>query len=143
VIRTRDGATMMASSNTESVDVSTFEQWYRAPLIGDLHVLGNLSGIGLPVSARSDVRNDYCGVPRPMQGVTVGAIEHSVSPSCDTIPPPHAEEPGGGEGSGSGHGNGNPAPDEAGCCDSSGGAGSGLLALGVLGALVGVRRRRR
>jgi hypothetical protein len=137
IIRTRDSATMMASSNLESVTTQMFAQWYEMPLAGNLRLVGDVSGLIGAGPARADVPNDYCGVTRPADMVALGAIEHSM-PGCDTVPPPHADptDPGGGSGSNGGNPPGN---DAGGCCDTSGGAGSLPLALGVL---LAVRRRR-
>jgi parallel beta-helix repeat protein len=139
--RTRDNGTLMASSNVENISVATFQSWYQAPLAGDLHVIGDITGLVGTGPARNDVVNDYCGVLRPTSASSLGAIEHSVNPSCETVPPPHADdpmEPGGGSND---PGGGGDEPGDAGCCDSSGGASSLPLAIGVL--LVGLRRRRR
>jgi uncharacterized protein (TIGR03382 family) len=139
-VRTRDGATMAATMNQEDVAVTTFQQWYRQPLLGDLHVIGDVSSLLDHGTARHDVPNDYCGATRPLLTIALGAIEHSL-PGCETVPPPHAMDPDGGGGGGDAGPRGtDPAPMDGGCCDSSGSAGSLPLALGVLGLL---RRRRR
>lgn len=139
VVRTRDSATMTASSNMENVATSMFAQWYMAPLTGDLRVIGDVSTLVGAGPARSDVPNDYCGVTRPTGDIALGAIEHSV-PGCTTVPPPHANDPTnpGGDDVGT-NGDATPPGDGGGCCDTSGGAGSLPLALGVL---LLVRRRR-
>lgn len=142
MVRTRDNAMMMASGNIENVDVPTFQQWYRQPLVGDLHVIGDITGLVGKGSPRPDVPNDYCGAIRPTTMIAVGAIEHSL-PGCETVPPPHATDPtdpgGGGD---AGTQGGDPPGTGGGCCEtSSGSAGSLPLAVGVL--LVLRRRRRR
>jgi uncharacterized protein (TIGR03382 family) len=138
-IRTRDNATMTASLNMESVATTMFAQWYRQPLTGDLHVIGDVSSLVAGGPARTDVLNDYCGVIRPTTMIAVGAIEHSVQ-GCETVPPPHATDPTDPGSGDAGPNGGGGTPSDGGCCDASGDPALVPLALGVLVAL---RRRRR
>jgi uncharacterized protein (TIGR03382 family) len=138
VIRTRDGGTMTKTTNQENVDLAAFQQMYRAPQSGDLHVVGSVTSLVGMGAVRADVPNDYCGAIRPDDMISLGAIEHALS-GCETVPPPHAVEPPDPGGSNTGGGN-DPSDDGGGCCDSSGSAGALPLGLGVLALL---RRRRR
>ncbi|HUS30241.1 MAG TPA: hypothetical protein VMZ53_17155 [Kofleriaceae bacterium] len=141
VPRTRDGGTMTAGANMENVAVVKFQEWYRAPLTGDLAAIGDVTSLVGGGIARTDVPNDYCGATRPAGKISLGAIEHAHL-GCETVPPPHADDPID-PGMGDGSGGDDESPTDGGCCDSSGGAGSLPLGLGVLIALAGIGRRRR
>jgi hypothetical protein len=86
-IRTRDGGTMTENGNRMNVDASEFTAWYRAPLDGDLAVIGDVSELIASAPMRADVTDDYCAATRPTGALTMGALEHSV-PTCDTTRPP-------------------------------------------------------
>jgi len=137
VVRTRDAATMMATGNMENVDVAMFAAMYRAPLEGDLAVIGDVGPLQGAGPARGDVRDDYCAAMRPAGALTLGAIEHSVG-SCDTTRPPVDPDP-------------EPPPTSDGVPDMPGGAGGGCcqtqpaadpFALALIVAW-GLRRRRQ
>lgn len=134
VIRPRDGGTVTASNNLASV--TTFDSWYLAPLVGDLKVMGDVSSLIGAGPARNDVQDDYCGRPRPLGMVTLGALEHSLG-DCVTTTPPMTPD-GGMDPTGP---NDDPPSDDAGCCSSTTKPSSIALAFGVLALLV--RRRRR
>jgi uncharacterized protein (TIGR03382 family) len=89
VPRTRDGATMNATGNMTNVDVAQFDTWYLTPLMGDLSVTGDVSTLIGAGPTDASVTNDYCAKPRPVGSpYTLGALEHSVTPGCDTRRPP-------------------------------------------------------
>lgn len=143
VVRTRDTATMTAASNRENVSVAMFSSMYRAPLAGDLVVMGDVASLIGAGPMRADVLDDYCGALRPSGMYTLGAIEHSLG-GCETTRPPVTEpvDPGGDVTQP--HGDGlptDPSPGDAGCCDASGRGGPGAFLLG-LAVLVRLRRRR-
>ena len=106
-IRDRNGASHVAGTNLEQVDVADFSSWYEAPLQGDLALQGDVSELIGAGEAHPDVSDDYCGRPRPAVP-TLGALEHSLE-NCATLPPPGPPvdpgEGGSGEG-GSGGGDG-------------------------------------
>ena len=144
VIRTRDGATMAATDNQQSVAVATFAGWYRAPLAGDLAVVGDVSALVGAGPARGDVPDDYCGAARPAGPFTLGAIEHALA-GCDTTRPPDVGGGGGGGAPDAGPlGDGGMVDDAGspgGCCEAGAdGAGWPILVVAVV---IGVRRRRR
>ena len=148
VARIRDGATMTSTDNRENVSLATFQGWYQAPLVGDLTVTGDVTGLHGIGPVRADVVDDYCGAARPTGPYTLGAIEHTAGGCVTTRPPvvdPPVEPPqgDGGPGPGGDAGTGGTEPDATGCCEASGGRGGpGALALGLL-VVLGVRRRRR
>jgi len=141
-IRDRDGATHTATGNLEQVDGATFTAIYRAPLAGDLVVIGNtdtLTGMG---PARVDVTDDYCAHARPSGPLTLGAIEHALL-GCETLAPPVDPDPDPVVTDSTPPGDDFPVPPSGGggCCDSGAGA-PGSIALGLaLVALVSARRR--
>lgn len=142
-VRTRDGATMTATDNVEDVAVGQFTAWYRAPLAGDLTVVGDVSS--LIGAGPASVTDDYCAQPRPASALTLGAIEHSL-PGCDTTRPPVDPDPAPPSGTDGGvtGGDGGAAVDDddgGGCCRTTRGP-DASVALLVLAALVGRRRRR-
>lgn len=145
VIRTRDGGTMMESGNRMSVDAAQFTAWYRAPLDGDLAVIGDVGELIGSAPMRADVLDDYCGATRPSGALTMGALEHSV-PVCDTTRPPMSTPvgPGGGDGAPGGDAGNADNPDGGdggggGCCQAPGRPD----ALPVLLVLLALARRRR
>jgi hypothetical protein len=133
----------MESGNRMSVDAAQFTAWYRAPLDGDLAVIGDVGELIGSAPMRTDVTDDYCGATRPSGALTMGALEHSV-PVCDTTRPPMATpvDPGGGDGTPGGDaGNGdNPAGGDGGGCCQAPGRPDALPVLLVV--LVLLRRRR-
>ncbi|MCX5747224.1 MAG: right-handed parallel beta-helix repeat-containing protein [Proteobacteria bacterium] len=142
VVRTRDGATMTATSNREAVALSTFQTWYVAPLVGDLTAIGDLvTPIGT-VPTRTEVPDDYCAKPRS-SGMTVGgAIDHLQGGCVTTVPPV------GPDGGPSDHTpvNGDAGMDGAsagGCCSTQTRDGSrgGTICLAI-GVLLGIGRKR-
>lgn len=144
VARIRDGATMTSTNNLESVTVAMFSAWYRAPLVGDLAVTGDVASLIGAGPMRTEVPDDYCGALRPAGAFTLGAVEHSL-PACDTTRPPIPE--GGSNVSDAGVGGGGDGgtdpvdPPATGCCQTgSSGPTSVLLALLVIGL---ARRTRR
>ncbi|HEY5946316.1 MAG TPA: chondroitinase-B domain-containing protein [Kofleriaceae bacterium] len=88
MIRTRDGAALSESGNQMNVATSQFAAWYRAPLDGDLAIIGDVTALIGSAPMRTDVKNDYCAALRPSGALTMGALEHSVMPQCDTTFPP-------------------------------------------------------
>ena len=141
-IHLRDGGTFTDGGNMTNVADTTFAAWYRAPLAGDLAVIGDVSSLISAGPMRPDVTNDYCAQARPATMLTLGAIEHSVG-TCDTTRPPVGMPPGGGSDAGV-----QPGDDEGtgggGCCQT-GGRSDGALALGlalVVGVLLARRRSR-
>jgi len=148
--RIRDTATMSESGNMTNVAVSQFQAWYTAPLTGDLSVKGDVSSLIGAGPMRTDVTNDYCGAARPSGGLTVGALEHSVVPLCNTTRPPVQTDPGtGGDGNPSGDGGiGDPGgggnTGGSGCCQSQPTPdGAALILLLVLGHVARSRRPHR
>src|SRR5690606_127366 len=95
VARERNGGTITTSmGNMTNVSVAQFEMWYAAPLTGDLSVVGDVSSLIASAPPDADVTNDYCAQPRPSSGqYTVGALEHSITPQCDTTRPPVGTDP--------------------------------------------------
>jgi hypothetical protein len=94
VPRTRDGGMMTASANITDVAVTQFDAWYQTPLMGDLTVTGDVSSLVGAGPMHTSVTNDYCAKPRPLGAAyTVGALEHSVTPGCDTRRPPVSVDP--------------------------------------------------
>jgi len=160
-IRNRDGATSSASANRQNVAVEEFSSWYRAPLSGDLSVVGNVGALEGEGPASASVTDDYCGASRPRSGLTLGALEHALDPGCDTTKPmltaddgadggggadggqtgtPDAGTDGGEPGSG-GADAGDDQPDAVGCGCASGGVASSVLPFILLGGAI-LRRRR-
>ncbi|HEY5925849.1 MAG TPA: hypothetical protein VIV11_29380, partial [Kofleriaceae bacterium] len=122
LIRTRDGATMTMSGNLPNIGAALFLSWYRAPLEGDLEPVGDVSSLIGIAPARPDVRDDYCAALRPAGGLTVGALEHSVTPTCDTRRPPidPSADPTGDGVLGGDAGNDGPPGSGGGCCQAPG-----------------------
>lgn len=89
-IRTRDGATFTRGTNLS--DVTSFDSWYVAPLLGDLTKKGDLSALLQKVDPRGDVTDDYCERTRSNAKQDLGALEHTLG-DCDTTLPP--SNPGG------------------------------------------------
>lgn len=118
-IRTRDSATMTASGNLMNLATTDFTSWYRAPLDGDLSVIGDVSALIGSAPMRPDVKDDYCAAIRPSGALTMGALEHSV-PTCDTTRPPMGTPPGGGDGTSGGDGGTDqpPGASPGGCCQA-------------------------
>jgi parallel beta-helix repeat protein len=88
MIRTRDGGMVNATGNTMNVAASDFTTWYRAPLDGDLTVMGDITSLLATAPMRLDVKDDYCAVVRPPGApLTMGALEHTFV-TCDTTRPP-------------------------------------------------------
>lgn len=144
MIRTRDGAMLAESSNQMNVPTYQFSAWYRAPLDGDLMPVGDVSQLIGAAAARPDVMNDYCAAPRPPGALTMGALEHSVMPTCNTTFPPTGPgvDPTGDGGVGGDAGsNGNPGGGNGGgCCQSQ--RRPDVLAIAMV-LLPFVRRRKR
>ncbi len=140
MIRTRDNATMTATSNQQNLAVSQLLAWYRDPLIGDLTVIGDVSVLKTAGPTRADVLNDYCVQQRPSTMYTLGAIEHAVG-TCDTTRPPVDPHPTGDSDGASiaGDDTGVSSTQPGGCCDTGGSRGTLPLALVVL---VGLFRQR-
>lgn len=130
-IRTRDGATMTATDNRELVDAAQFASWYRAPLTGDLSVIGDVASLVAAGPPRTEVPDDHCARDRPASAYTLGALEHSLG-ACTAPLPGGDGAPIGGDGAGAG--------ESGGCCDGGGGA---AWPTGVLLALALARRRGR
>lgn len=142
MIRPRDGGTVAATSNMQSVAVTTFQAMYRDPLVGDLVVTGDVSTLaGGP--ARPDVPNDYCAKLRPPTMATLGAIEHSLG-GCETLRPPvDSNPPVTGDDAPVG---GDDAPggksDGGGCCQAQPSADWFALAFVLYGFLISTTRSR-
>jgi hypothetical protein len=123
MIRARDGAMLNESSNQMNVATSQFSAWYGAGAIdGDLKLVGDVSLLIGAAPMRADVKDDYCATPRPSGALTMGALEHSVTPFCNTTFPPTGPvvDPtgDGGLGGDAGNGNGAGGDDGGGCCQS-------------------------
>jgi hypothetical protein len=143
-IRTRDNATMMASGNMMNVATSQFVMWYRSPLDGDLEPISSIDSLIGAGPARGDVADDYCAVLRPAAALTVGAIEHSVMPTCNTTRPPMGSPVGPLDGlSGRDGGNDGPAAPAGGCCEAARGPDFASLLLLFAAALSARRARAR
>lgn len=142
-IRTRDSATMMASGNLMNVAATQFTMWYRAPLDGDLAPVGDISSLIASAPMRTDVQDDYCAAPRPAGALTMGALEHSMMPTCDTTRPPMGLPVGPGRDGlnvdDAGFGD-DPASNGGGCCQAPG---RPDLAPVIAVLLVLARRRRK
>jgi hypothetical protein len=141
MIRTRDGATMMASSNMASVPLSQFQAWYRMPLDGDLGVIGDLAALIGAGPVRADVIDDYCAAMRPQGALTLGALEHSLPTLCDTTRPPidpDAPDPGSDAGAGGDAGGSTTTP-PGGCCQAPRAPDS----LAIVIVVLGLARRRK
>jgi hypothetical protein len=140
-IRTRDNATMTAAGNTMSVATSQFAMWYRSPLDGDLEPIGSVGSLIAAAPMRGDVADDYCAMLRPGGALTVGAIEHSVMPTCNTTRPPTGFPGGANDGvlGGDAGGNDGPPGGNGGCCQAPGRPDYAPIAL----ALLVLARRRR
>ena len=140
MVRTRDGATMMATGNVQNVLTSQFAAWYRMPLDGDLEPVGDVTSLIGAAPMRTDVRDDYCAQLRPAGALTVGALEHSIMPTCNTMRPPMGTPGSGGDGAGGGDGgNDQPPGTGGGCCQAPGRADLAPFAIVML---VLLRRRR-
>jgi hypothetical protein len=142
MIRTRDGATMMATGNTMNVATTQFTAWYRAPLDGDLMPIGDVSSLIGSAPMRADVTDDYCAAKRPAGTLTMGALEHSVTPTCDTTRPPvgtPVDPSGDGNIGGDTPFGDDPPSGGGGCCESS--RRPDLLSILAVTLLL-VRRRR-
>lgn len=170
-IRDRDGATHTDGPNMTDVPLSAFQAYYQAPELGDLRILGDVSGLVALASPHDAVTDDYCARARPDgAGYTFGALEHALG-DCATVPPPGPAESGSGgggagptggggggvggstsAGGGSGGEGGNlgeggsavPESEDGGCgCRASGSAKGGAgSALGLALVLLVARRRR-
>ena len=122
IIRARDNAMLNESSNQMNVAVSQFNAWYEAPIDGVLTTKGDVSQLIGSATARADVKDDYCAHQRPSGALTMGAIEHSVTPTCDTTFPPEGNpvDPTGDGVANGDAGVGNPGGGGGGgCCGSS------------------------
>jgi hypothetical protein len=120
-IRARDGGMLNESGNQMNVVIAQFMAWYRAPLEGDLAVVGDVTSLIAAAPMRADVKDDYCAALRPAGALTMGALEHSVTPQCDTTTPPRGTgvDPTGDGALGADAGTGNPpGADGGGCCQS-------------------------
>lgn len=165
-VRARDTGTFTAGTNQLNVSSATFTGWYQDPLKGNLTIKGNVSSLVGAAAARAEVVDDFCGRPRPAQGLyTLGALEHSLG-DCSGWPtdggstPPDAGSGNGGVDGGADGGVSSPAdagvvsdggageenlPDEeapGGCGCSSGSTGSAALLLMALGLLALSSHRR-
>jgi parallel beta-helix repeat protein len=119
-IRTRDGATMMATQNVMDVPAVDFTAWYKAPLEGDLEVIGDITPLIASAPYRADVVDDYCGATRPPGApYTMGALEHT-APICDTTKPPMTMPDGPGGDGGDGPGEDPGSASAGGCCQAPG-----------------------
>jgi ribosomal protein L7/L12 len=119
-IRDRDGATHSDAANMTDVPLSAFQAYYQAPELGDLRILGDVSGLVGLASPHDGVTDDYCARARPGgAGYTFGALEHSLG-DCATLPPPGPAETGSGGGGAGPTGSGG-----AGASSSSGGGSGG------------------
>lgn len=138
-IHLRDGGMATQEGNRTDVDPAMFAALYRAPLVGDLAVVGDVTPLQGAGPHRGDVANDYCAQTRPTGSYTLGAIEHTVG-TCDTTFPPAG---GGGEPGGDDAGPGHQPPEveDGGCCGADG-RGS-AIAGGLVVAFAWRRRRRR
>ncbi len=147
VPRTRDGGTMNATGNMTNVDVAQFDTWYLTPLMGDLTVTGDVSSLVGAGPTEASVTNDYCAKPRPLGAAyTAGALEHSVTPGCDTRRPPVSTTeppPGSVDGPPVTGGDDFPVPSspDSGCCQTQ--SRPDLSAILGLFALSWLLRRRR
>ncbi len=95
-IKDRDGATHTEGPNMSQVPLATFQAMYVNPELGDLRILGDVSGVVGEASPLPEVEDDYCARQRPVgQGYSFGALEHSLG-DCATIPPPGPAEGAGG-----------------------------------------------
>ncbi len=148
VARERNLGMMTTNGNMENVALSQFQQWYAAPLTGDLSVTGDVSSLIGAGPMRADVTNDYCAAPRPNGALTVGALEHSVA-VCDTTRPPVQTDPGT-DGDGTPSGDAGPigpvgeTDGDSGCCQSQRTPdGSALFLLFVLAHVVRSGRSRQ
>ena len=116
VIRTRDGATMTATSNVQNVALATFQTWYTAPLVGDLTAIGDVVTAISAVATRADVTDDYCATLRSAGMTAIGAIDH-LTGGCMTMRPPTG---GGGpalrDDTNGGRNDMAPTVDNGGCC---------------------------
>lgn len=142
MIRTRDGATMNATSNTMNVATADFTSWYQAPLEGNLAVIGDITSLIAAAPTRTDVVDDYCGSERPPGApYTMGALEHLVAP-CDTTKPPMTMPPIGPDGDAGIIDEPEPGQASAGgCCQSQ--RGPDLLSLALVALVLGRKRFRR
>lgn len=148
MIRERNGGSVTLGTNLTGLTLAQFMAAYRAPLVGDFTVTGDLAAWLGAGPMRADVVDDYCAQTRPGGPFTLGAVEHSVG-TCDTTMPPVAETPGGGpdggvggpDGGGDG-GDDEPGGEGGGCCSGARGGASSLVGTLVVGALL-VRGRRR
>ncbi len=144
VIRTRDGATMTATSNVQNVTLAKFQTWYTAPLVGDLTAVGDVvTAIGA-VTTRADVPDDYCAKLRSAGMTTTGAIDHLTGGCVTTRPPtstggndPRDLSGGGGDG---GRDDLPPNASDGGCCTAQRYPLTAWLAVLVL-VIVGRKRR--
>lgn len=153
-IRLREGGTASMAANVENVPLEDFTSWYRAPLRGDLAVIGNVAVLEGAGPANTLISDDYCGLTRPASGLTIGALEHPLDAACDTTRPDStgtgvgdagSDAGTGGVDAGAGSGDGGADEDgpgdPGGCgCGSSGGA-SGLVPFALFLGALGRRRR--
>jgi hypothetical protein len=146
MIRARDLAQVSQSGNLMGQTMQQFTAWYRAPLDGDLAVVGDVSALIGSAPMRTDVRDDYCGAMRPAGALTMGALEHSVTPQCETTRPPvgtPADPTGdGGFGGDDSNGGGPPGTGGGGCCQAQQRPDALAIAIVALG-LFSSRRARR
>jgi hypothetical protein len=122
MIRARDGGMLSESGNRMNVDASQFAAWYGTGAItGDLKIVGDVSSLIGAAPMRADVKDDYCAATRPAGALTLGALEHSVMPACNTTFPPTGTpvDPTGDGALGGDAGNGGPSGGGGGCCQSS------------------------
>ncbi|MEW6431481.1 MAG: PE-PGRS family protein [Myxococcota bacterium] len=131
-LRARDMGTFSSVGNVTGVAVGTFTSAYRAPLTGDLFVVGNVSAWTGVAAAHALVANDYCARPRGAGPYTVGALEHALG-NCDTGKPPVRGVLPTDAGAGGGGGAGGGAGSDAG----GGGGGGGGAADGGAGGGMG------
>jgi MYXO-CTERM domain-containing protein len=162
-VHARDGGTFTGTDNLENV--TSFADWYQAPLLGDLRKKGDLSSLLGKSPVRTDVLDDYCLRSRSAP-YDLGALQASLG-DCNTLMPPSGSgspdggAPGGGapdggaSGDGSSGSSGGRPPDDlgapvprdgsspSGCgCRTSASSASGWWIAGWLGLLALVARRR-